>query len=292
MNNLNLTLANYTEILKDFSIDVKDEVRSAILDGVDLSPYIKKYSNDPFRLQQIRLSLKEFPDISPDFFVLDGGNLLKVRGYLRENKLSGQCKELLRKDVDQEGFSVMLDLDSKGFDLSRYDFSKIPNSLLKEFSWGIRLGVDISHLANGVKYPKSFIIACIRLESYGVSTERFVKEGWCTGTVIKLSKYAGHYLFNKLYEYLGPESISEYVECFMELLCSGVEDPIVFSKDENGYEVFMPSQLHFIAETAAEGFSVTDMINPELSLEEMYLIKSFEREKTGRKLKLRGVLGK
>lgn len=63
----------------------------------------------------------------------------------------------------------------------------------------------------------------------------------------------------------------------------------MFERDDFGYEVFMPSQLEFIAETAREGFNIDSMLNPKLTLEEMYVLKGIEREKTGRRLK--GVLG-
>lgn len=50
-----LTLDNYAQYLQNYSIDIKDEVRNALLDGIDLIPYVKMCKNDPFRLQQIRL---------------------------------------------------------------------------------------------------------------------------------------------------------------------------------------------------------------------------------------------
>ena len=289
LTKVNLTLENYSKFLENYSMDVKDEVRNAILDGIDLVPYVKMCKNDPFRLQQIRLAIKEFPNIKEEFFNLDGANLYKAREYLRKNLLSEQAISILRANVDLEGWAVMLELDSKGYDLSKYDFSKIPNNLLREFKWAIQLDIDLSHLATGVDYSREFAVACIKLESAGIKTKKFVKEGWNQGTVIAISKYLGYKDIDFVISKLSKNSIPAYVDCFVNLLSAGVSNEKVFEKDYFGYEVFMPSQLKFIAETAREGFDITQMLNPRLSLEEMYILKGIEREKTGRKLK--GVLG-
>lgn len=53
-----LLLDNFRSILSSFSLDVQDVVRSAILDGVDLNPYIERFREDPYKLDQIRLGLK------------------------------------------------------------------------------------------------------------------------------------------------------------------------------------------------------------------------------------------
>lgn len=285
-----VTLDNYSQYLQNYSIDIKDEVRNALLDGIDLIPYVKKCANDPFRLQQIRLAKKEFPNIQEEFFKLDGANLFKAREYLRKNLLSNQAIQILQANVDPEGWDVMLELDSKGYDLSKYDFSKIPNHLLSEFKWGIQLGLDISHLVTGADYPKEFVLACIKLETLGVKTLRFIQESWDWGTVIEISKYTPYPHLEFLLEQLSNRSIPEYVGCFVDLINGGVLCDKVYEKDEFGYEIFMPSQLEFIAETAKDGFNISSMLNPELSLEEMYILKGIEREKTGRRLK--GVLGR
>lgn len=285
-----LTLDNYAQYLQNYSIDVKDEVRNALLDGIDLIPYVKMCKNDPFRLQQIRLAIKEFPDIKEEFFNLDGSTLYKAREYLRKNLLSSQALKILRANVDPIGWDIMLELDSRGYDLSKYDFSKIPNHLLKEFKWGIQLDLDISHLVTGLDYPKEFVLACIRLETLGIKTKRFIEEHWDLGTVIELSKYVPYPHLDFLLSKLTNRSIPAYVECFVDLVNAGVLNDKVYERDYFGYEVFMPSQLEFIAETAREGFSIDSMLDPRLSLEEMYILKGIEREKTGRRLK--GVLGK
>ena len=54
-----LVLDNFRVVLKNYSLDVQDIVRSAILDGLDISEYISQYKNDPYKLDQIRLELKE-----------------------------------------------------------------------------------------------------------------------------------------------------------------------------------------------------------------------------------------
>lgn len=288
MNNIKVTLDSYKTIYKNFSIDIQDEVRNALLDQIDISEYVKSCSNDPFRLQQIRLALKEFPDINKEFFKLNGSNLYSLRGYLRNGVLTKQAERLININTDQEAYKVMLDLDACGYDLSGYDFTKIPTKLLGEFEKGIRLNLDLTFLANGKNYTKHFVIACIKLMLNKVDMRKIYN--WDEETIIELSKYSQYPKLNLLISRLTALSIPKYVHCFVELINAGVTDPRVFERDEYGYEKFMPVQLSFIAETALEGFKIEEMLNPDLSLEEMYLIKGIEREKTGRRLK--GVLGR
>lgn len=282
-----LRIDNISRILKDFSIDIQDEVRSAILDQVNIEDYLEECKSNPFRLQQIRLALKE--GVDKIFFKLDGGTLYKARKMLKSNLISSQSKKLLEQDASIKGYSVMLDLDALGYDLSGYDFSIIPDEILGEFKWGISHKADLRKLCNGKVYSKQFVRACSHLSISEKEIDKFIDENWLAETVIRLSKYCDFKHYDKLVEVLTNLSIPEYVDCFAECLEKGIDNEKVYEKDEYGYEIFMPSQLEFIAEMRGDGFSIEGLLDPRLSLEEMYIIKGLEREKTGRRLK--GVLG-
>ena len=58
-NGEKLTLENYSEVLSNYSLDIRDEVRSMLLDGIDLTSWIEKCKNEPYKLTQIRLASKE-----------------------------------------------------------------------------------------------------------------------------------------------------------------------------------------------------------------------------------------
>ena len=70
-----LILDNFRKILSNYTVDIQDVVRSAILDGVDISKYIDVCKDNPYRLEQIRLSIKEGLDES--LFNLSGDLLYR-----------------------------------------------------------------------------------------------------------------------------------------------------------------------------------------------------------------------
>ena len=59
LNSRRVTLDNISEVLVGYSLDIQDEVRSMILDGLDLSEWVSVCRENPYRLNQIRLAVKE-----------------------------------------------------------------------------------------------------------------------------------------------------------------------------------------------------------------------------------------
>lgn len=282
-----LTFDNIRSVLKDFSVDVQDEVRLAYLDGIDLIPYINKNSKDPFKLQQIRLGLKQ--GIDTKFFEnLNGENILKVRRYVQKNLLSAQILDIVEKETSQEAYGYLIDLNAAGKNVGLYDFSIIPEKLVKAFADALKLSVDISPLNDGVNYSEDFVRACIEIRSFGFEIKEFTEDGWYEDTVVELANYTGASFFKKLKEVLSADCSPEFVEPYALALRSGITDERLYEKDEKGVPLFMPSQIYFIVENFLAGIDIEDLLDSSLTIDEMYAIKSAELEKKNRKLK--GVL--
>ena len=58
LNSRRVTLDNISEVLAGYSLDIQDEVRSMILDGLDLSEWVSVCRDNPYLLNQIRLAVK------------------------------------------------------------------------------------------------------------------------------------------------------------------------------------------------------------------------------------------
>ena len=103
-----LILDNFRTVLKDYSVDVQDVVRSAILDGVDITKYIESCKNNAYRLDQIRLGMKE--NLEEIFLnIKNGDSIYKIR-KLKERgvSLSGIQSQIRQGVLNEESLNKSL----------------------------------------------------------------------------------------------------------------------------------------------------------------------------------------
>ena len=80
-NGHRVKIENIEKIFSSYSLDIQDEVRSMVLDGLDLVDWVPVCKDNPYRLNQIRLASKE--GVDPRFFsISDGSVLYGLRKYL------------------------------------------------------------------------------------------------------------------------------------------------------------------------------------------------------------------
>lgn len=190
-NDKTLILDNFRKVLKGFSVDIQDIVRSAILDGVDISDYLDTCKNNPYRLDQIRLGLKE--GLDEVFFKVNSGeaiykirtlknngvSLKNIKTQLKKGSLSGECLDRLLKWTEA------------GYNLYGLDVSIIPRSLYNVFESGLQKGFNMSIFNNGKLYTSEYIKECMVMLSNGVDISPFVgKDIWSKSNLSILSKFS------------------------------------------------------------------------------------------------------
>lgn len=178
-NSTFLILDNFRSVLSGFSIDLQDVVRSAILDGVDLEPWIDACKDQPYKLDQIRLSLKEGMDSDVIFNGLTGAQLYSLRG-LRAAGYSVDYIETQLKDnrLVGEYLDYLLQWLSKGYNISSLKVSIIPKSMLKIFDTCLSKGFNVLPFNNGKEYSAEYINYCFLISKSGKPYERFAEEDW------------------------------------------------------------------------------------------------------------------
>ena len=62
-NGKKVNITNYNEVFRSYSTDIREVIRSAILDDTDITPYISKKIS-PYLLWQIKLATDEGLDSS------------------------------------------------------------------------------------------------------------------------------------------------------------------------------------------------------------------------------------
>ncbi len=156
-------LDNFRTLFYDYSTDIQDIIRSAVLDGVDISKYISVCRDNPYRLDQIRLAMKE--GLSSSLFKTTNGNVIyKIRKlYQRGVNLSDIEKQLDSGSLSDEYVEYMLDWVSEGINVSGLNVAIIPKGLLSTFDYGLRCGFNMKCFNNGIAYSPEYIKLCLKI---------------------------------------------------------------------------------------------------------------------------------
>lgn len=172
-HDVELSFDNFRSVLKEFSVDIQDVVRSAIMDAVDLSPYILACKNDSYKLDQIRLSIKE--GLNSSIFVFKGETIKNIR------KLKGMGYPIQNVEVytkctlSEVHEKYLIQWLYKGYSIPA-NFCNIDLELLPVFNEGYSYGYDMSKLQsfNGTA---EYLRCLMDLLKMGVDTKKFMS-GW------------------------------------------------------------------------------------------------------------------
>lgn len=159
-----LILDSFRTILSDYSIDVQDVVRSAILDDVDISSYIPSCKDNPYRLDQIRLCIKEgMPDEILRLY--NGSAIYQIRTLKADGvDLTPVVKQLSRGNLQDTYLLYLLGWIKDGLNISKLNIAIIPQQLLPTFDYGLRCGFDMSKYNNGRSYSPQYISLLLQIE--------------------------------------------------------------------------------------------------------------------------------
>jgi hypothetical protein len=173
-----LLLDNFRSVLSDYSLDIQDVVRSAILDGVDISHYIPLCAEDPYKLDQVRLALKERIPFS-DFNVFGGDHLYAIRQLIRKGyNVEPIVSQITSGRLSEEYVGYLLSWVSKGIDVRGIKLSLIPKKMLEIFDMHISQGRDIRPFINGQVYSQEYILYCMSIQSTGKDISVFASKKW------------------------------------------------------------------------------------------------------------------
>lgn len=170
-----LVLDNFRKELNGYSLDVQDVVRSAILDGKDISMYIEQCKNSAYRLDQIRLGMKE--GISSVFFEVRSGELIyRIRQLIDRGKDLSRLEWQIKKGVvTEENLGTLVSWLEKDYVISDLDISIIPKSMLGIFDYGLSKGFNMSMFNNGRVYTSEYVRLCLTLMENSKDPFQFIE---------------------------------------------------------------------------------------------------------------------
>lgn len=272
-----LVLDNFRSVLKDFSVDVQDVVRSALLDNVSIEKYLDSCRNNPYRLDQIRLGMKE--GIDEGYFQYSSGEVIRgIRGLLKKDVNLSPLKKYRSGALSDKCFLYLIYWCKDGFNVSNLNLSIIPDYLLEFFDFGVRHDIDMKPFNNGYQYSINLVDYLVKIVENGCPIDKYSKGDWTIGVLdimLNLSKMPNKSRYMLLYKILR-DDIDDDLLRVLELI-SNMDITVIneIANSPEGVFKYTKDEYDLLAEGYKNGISLIVMLREGKSDDEIkrYLTK-------------------
>ena len=261
-----VNINNYLEVFKEYSKDVKEVIRSAILDDTPIAPYIDRYKNDPYMLWQVKMSLDEGLDEGWLDIVGSGSVLFSLRELYGRGINIEPLKNYFSKGLSSNHYKYIVKWYGEGHSLSKYNFDILQDELLDTYDYGISLGYPMYIFNNGVNFSRKYILCCLKILSNGKTINRFLDGTWNIENLELLSKYSKSKYYDKLVCYVTKDITPAVLEELYS--CAKVGMPLNEVSIIDGEGVYLYSGVHIslIREAFLNNWDYSILLNPDLSI--------------------------
>ena len=228
-----LVLDTFRNVLKNFSVDIQDVVRSAILDDVDITGFIAQCSDNPFRLDQIRLCIKD--GLPESYYRFSGHTLYKVR-QLQKKGINTSAIESQSSNLSEGHIGYYIRWLESGFNVSGLDVAKIPSYLLDVFDYGLRNGFDMVEFNSGrVMYDSRYIKACLKIKKTGKPISSLLSGGYSIEAMEFLGSscmFISKEQWNNLLGTIDERTNLQKIKCFVDIAKNNIDTRRVKNRSE------------------------------------------------------------
>ena len=277
-----LMMDNFRTVLKDYPIDIQDIVRSAILDMVDISKYIDPCKDNPFRLDQIRLGLKE--GLNPKYFTYNRGDIIYgIRKLTNQGVNLSPLTKYKDSDLTKIYLWFIIQWCKEGYNISNLDLTIVPEYLLGTFNEGLKSGVDMSVFNNGIQYPVRYLEDCIHIKSEGLDVQKFLMGDYSTQILDYLSDLVNDKRkYKSIYDVISYDDSMDRVMNY-EKICAMSKDLVPYAeRGSNGRPVISDEVLEELVLGLESGIDLIGKIDSyDLELVKETIV---EEKLKGRKL--------
>lgn len=257
-----VTISNYSEVFKDYPVDIREVIRGAILDSTPIEPYIR-WGINPYFLWQIKLCLDEGIDNIWFTKIFNSGELLyEIRGMNREGiNLKPLEDILLDNHLSEDYCKYVIKWYKRGVVLDKYNIGIIPKPLLEIFDFGISSGYPMYLFNTGILYGRNYIIFCLRILSNGKDITKFLGGEWDEANLSLLAKYSAGKYYDKMIDYITPNILPSVLEGIYDCLKVGMPIEDITALDEEGLYVYSKAHLALIREAYVNKYDYTELLN-------------------------------
>lgn len=252
-------LDNFRKLYSEYSIDVQDVIRSAILDDVDIAEFVNSCRDNPYRLDQIRLALKE--NITGGILSIGNGETIREIRNMRAVgvDISEISRQLENASLSEKHISYLLKWVRAGYDTSDIDVSIVPKKLLEAFDYGLMQSRKMG------KYSKccsgDYILSCLRIEGYNKDVGFLLKSEYQIGVVEYLTSFAkqSNRVWQELIRHIDSSINRERIQLLGSIALCGCSLARLQEKDKKEY-LFTNEALTVVLDACQRKVDVSNVI--------------------------------
>lgn len=263
-----VTLESISTQFRGYSLDIQDEVRSMVMDNLDLSKWIDVCKDNPYRLNQIRLGSKE--GLDPRFFtILDGSVIYRIRSLAATGFNMGELLAYVGVGFTKEQWFYIISWAERGLLDSRLALVRTPFSMWGFIDKGLRNNLPMWLFTSGKKYSDTFIHSVLTLMSNGQSAEKFLNSSWKDETLKLLAEFSYRRWFNNIVGFVDYFIPYDFLVSVGELAKEGLIDEDLFEigydDDSGNYYLYQSYHLDAILRCVMQGYDYSKLKDYNLS---------------------------
>lgn len=263
-----VNINNYKDIFKSCSVDIKDEIRSAILDDTPIGDFIESCGTNSYKLGQIRMAIRD--NLDPDFISseITGTTIY----YIRQGISWGKNMYPLLKYYDKKSTSIDADDIEKlamalsmSIAIDKVDFMKVQKSLVDITIKGLAKGYPMWLMVMQKNMSVDKVRTLLRGLQCGVDIHYFLDEDWDLAILNLLFNNAEQIDLNKFISYISYRFDYGLVEELLDLYKKGIDITKLSVKDTSGYPVYNVYQVIELSKVVENNLTIEGIFNPQLS---------------------------
>lgn len=271
-----VTLESISSQFRGYSLDIQDEVRSMVMDNLDLSKWIDVCRDNPYRLNQIRLGSKE--GLDPRFFtILNGSVIYRIRSLAATGFNVGELLAYVGVGFTKEQWLYIISWAEHGLLDSRLALVRTPFSMWGFIDKGLRNNLPMWLFTSGKKYSNNFMHSVLTLMSNGQSAEKFLNSLWSDETLKLLAEFSYRRWFNNIVGFVDYFIPYDFLVSVGELAKEGLIDKDLFETGYDGdtgeyYYLYQSYHLEAILRCVIQGYDYSKLKDYNLSGSEVDMI--------------------
>lgn len=263
-----VTLESISSLFRGYSLDIQDEVRSMVMDNLDLSKWIDVCKDNPYRLNQIRLGSKE--GLDPRFFtILDGSVIYRIRSLAATGFNVGELLAYVGVGFTKEQWFYIISWAERGLLDSRLALVRTPFSMWGFIDKGLKNNLPMWLFTSGKKYSDTFMHSVLTLMSNGQPGEKFLNSLWKEETLKLLAEFSYRRWFNNIVGFVDYFIPYDFLVSVGELAKEGLIDEDLFEigydDDSGNYYLYQSYHLEAILRCVMQGYDYSKLKDYNLS---------------------------
>lgn len=287
--NKTVTFDNYKKVFEQYSPDVLDEIRSAILDSTPIMPFIEPCAKDDEKLKQLRLALREMIPLQYLSAQMTANTIRMIRrAFATGLDLSDILPYISGKSllVEPDTFEKLVQIPFTGNHIDKkLDFTRVPKSLVDIFVKGQIKGYPMWLLLPDdtvivSKLTEERVEALMRGMYLNIDIHPFLDTDWNIKSLYLLFSYGSSCDLDRILTLVSPKFSCEQLDCLLKLEKEGIPVARLCVKDDDGYPLFNEFQMESLGTAMRQHVLTDEMLNWKLSDFEIDNLVKEELQKT------------